>query len=53
MGFAVMDKAMLDWEPDLFISGLNQINKRFDSVLPFNNFEEFDALMRSDEAFEF
>lgn len=51
--FEQMDIALLEWNPDKYVQGLNEMNSQFDYVLPFKNFEDFDQLMLSDEAFEF
>ncbi|WP_318367858.1 hypothetical protein [Enterobacter sp.] len=51
--FSAMDAALYEWEPDNFMAGLTVINDQFGGVLPFKNFSEFDAFMKSDEALEF
>lgn len=51
--FNQLDEALIEWNPDKFVSGLENINNQFGKTLQFKTFEEFDEFMESDEAFEF
>ncbi|HAS6215039.1 TPA: hypothetical protein RQL09_002084 [Vibrio vulnificus] len=53
LAFDEMDLAMTDWNADKFIVGLNRINAQLGHSLPFSNFQEFDAMMRSPEPLKF
>ena len=52
-GFAAMDQAILDNDPDGYIAGNVQIQQILGAKVQFTNQEEFDALMESDEDFIF
>lgn len=51
-GFRQMEAALLDDDFDRFSSGLNEFANSFGQKLQFTTFEEFDAFMQSDEAFD-
>ncbi len=51
--FNQLDEALTEWNPNKFVSGLENINNQFGKTLQFKTFEEFDEFMESDEAFEF
>jgi hypothetical protein len=52
-GFSLMSDALVNYEPDEYLKGLNKIGEQFGVVLPYQNFEEFDQMMSSDEKFSF
>lgn len=51
-GFRQMEAALLDDDFDRFSNGLNKFANSFGQKLQFTTFEEFDAFMQSDEAFD-
>lgn len=51
-GFRQMEAALLDDDFDRFSNGLNEFANSFGQKLQFTTFEEFDAFMQSDEAFD-
>ncbi|MFM8342380.1 MAG: hypothetical protein ACKN9F_09205 [Methylomonas sp.] len=51
--FNILDHSLYNWNPDEFVSGLERINNQFGTSLQFKSFSEFNALMISDEVFEF
>jgi len=51
--FNNLDEAIIESNPDKFISGLETINNQFGKTLQFKTFNEFDSFMESNEAFEF
>ena len=51
-GFKQMEEALLQDDFDKFSRGLNEITTSFGQKLQFTNFEEFDAFMQTDEAFD-
>ncbi len=51
--FKTMDIALAEFDPDKFVSALENINNQFGKTLQFKTFEEFDKFMESDEPFEF
>lgn len=51
--FDALDQAVLSDETEAFAEALQTINKQFGQTLQFSNYQEFDELMRSDEAFKF
>jgi hypothetical protein len=51
--FSGMDTALINWDPDEFISSLNIINQEIGCTLSFKNFNEFDDFMLSDNTMEF
>lgn len=50
--FQLMDEAMGEWDPNRFVQGLQKINYQFGASLQFENREEFDSFMKSDEPFK-
>ena len=52
VGFRQMETALLEDDFNRFCNGLNEIAASFGQNLQFTNFEEFDAFMQSDEAFD-
>ena len=52
-GFAAMNQAMIENDPDGYIAGNVQIQEIMGAKIQFTNQEEFDALMDSDEDFIF
>ena len=53
IAFNSMDDALSQWEPDKFVSALEIVNQQYGMTLRYKSFEEFDAMMRSDDDFEF
>ena len=51
--FDALDQAILSDETEAFAEALQTINEQFGQTLQFSNYQEFDELMRSDEAFKF
>ena len=51
--FDTIDSAMFNGNPEKILSALENINQHFGYTLKFKNFEEFDELMLSNEAFKF
>jgi hypothetical protein len=51
--FAQMDSSILSEDTDKFVAALESINLQFGQTLQLKNFDEFDAMMKSKEAFQF
>lgn len=51
--FDAMDKAITSGNSGEFVDALHSINTQFGKELQFRNFEEFDELIESEEAFKF
>ncbi|WP_276784790.1 lecithin retinol acyltransferase family protein [Thalassolituus oleivorans] len=51
--FSDVDSSILSCDTQAFIVALEKINDQFNETLQYRTFEEFDEVMRSDEAFRF
>jgi hypothetical protein len=51
--FDTLDQAILSDEPEAFVGALHTINDQFGQTLQFKTFDEFDALMESDDPLRF
>ena len=51
--FDTLDQATITNDAETFVGALQVINDQFGQTLQFKNFEEFDALMESEDAFRF
>ncbi|MBA4500871.1 lecithin retinol acyltransferase family protein [Marinobacterium marinum] len=51
--FNKIDSSIISKNNDDFISALEVINSHFDKALDFKSFDDFDAMMESEDAFQF
>ncbi|WP_318433083.1 hypothetical protein [Photobacterium leiognathi] len=52
-GFNLIQNAIESTDPEIFILGLNKIGEQFGIILPYQDFDKFDHIMKSNEAFVF